>query len=96
MCSVGGKGEECITICVRPSGKYVNPVSARLASKSREGVKRFVDMQVWSTDGVEDENYEFEKELYNVNDELKKLRRENVALRKQVCLLYTSPSPRDS
>ncbi len=84
MCSVGGKGEECITICVRPSGKYVNPVSARLASKSREGVKRFVDMQVWSTDGVEDENYEFEKELYNVNDELKKLRRENVALRKQV------------
>ena len=79
MCSVGGKGEECITICVRPSGKYVNPVSARLASKSREGVKRFVDMQVWSTDGVEDENYEFEKELYNVND----------------CLLYTSDAADD-
>lgn len=63
-------------------GERVRELESELVEEKRKVRKLAKDYaEVW------DENYEFEKELYNVNDELKKLRRENVALREQVRVL---------
>lgn len=59
------------------SGKE-NPVSALLASESRERAKRFVDMRVLSTDEVEDEIdvlRKLAKDYYEVCDENVKLKK---------------------
>lgn len=63
---------------MRLVSKKENPVSALLASESREHAKRFIDIRVLSTEGIEDEIdvlRKLAKDYYEVCDENVKLKK---------------------
>ena len=63
---------------MRLVSKKENPVSALLASESRERAKKFIDIRVLSTEGIEDEIdvlRKLAKDYYEVCDENVKLKK---------------------
>jgi len=83
---------------MRLVSKKENPVSALLASESREHAKRFIDIRVLSTEGIEDEIdvlRKLAKDYYEVCDENVKLKKNIYDINNELnhnVHLYPTPS----